>query len=189
MDMIWWVSAAVGSVILNLIASELFGWSPHIAEWLVRCAARRLVLGMQERMIEEWHAHLQAIPGGLSKIMAAVGFLAATRQINVALKVRERREAADPDRQDYVKRDKHRAWHWKHGKIRFEIVRDLTPEDIARLEEDDRRDAGHDGGSSEQRSFLDTPILPDWFKSKLPGAVKPSTDEEGAPRATRRRGR
>ena len=37
---------------------------------------------LQERMREEWRAHLAAIPGGLSKLTAASGFLLSTFKIN-----------------------------------------------------------------------------------------------------------
>jgi hypothetical protein len=92
MDVIWWVTAAVGAIAVNLIASELFAWGPRLSEWLMRRAVTRLAPEMQERMQEEWAGHLQTIPPGLWRIVAAAGFYLATRQINVALRVRERQE-------------------------------------------------------------------------------------------------
>lgn len=141
MDVIWWLVAFGVGIIGNLIASELFGWSPRIAEWLVHRAARRLAPGMQERMIEEWQAHLQAIPGGLSRIVAALGFLVATRQINVALKVREREKR------------KHRQ-----GSAKSRIIMR-------------GHDGGYDIDISVEMekpngSRWDTPIVPDWLKPK-----------------------
>jgi len=35
-------------------------------------------LKLRERMREEWQAHLNALPGGLSKLSAAAGFLLST---------------------------------------------------------------------------------------------------------------
>jgi hypothetical protein len=87
MDVIWWVTAAVGAIAINLIASELFAWGPRLSEWLMHRAVRRLAPELQDRMQEEWAGHLQMIPPGLWRIVAASGFYLATRQINVALRV------------------------------------------------------------------------------------------------------
>jgi hypothetical protein len=92
MDVIWWATAAVGAIGINLIASELFAWGPRLSEWLMRSAVRRLAPEMQERMQEEWAGHLQTIPPGLWRVVSAAGFYLAARQINVALRVRERPE-------------------------------------------------------------------------------------------------
>jgi hypothetical protein len=88
MDVIWWVTAVVGAIAVNLIASELFAWGPRLSEWLMRCAVRRLAPEMQDRMREEWAGHLQTIPPGLWRIVAAAGFYLAARRINVALRGR-----------------------------------------------------------------------------------------------------
>jgi hypothetical protein len=87
MGVIWWVTAAVGAIAVNLIATELFAWGPRLSEWLMRRAVRRLAPEMQNRMQEEWAGHLQMIPPGLWRMVAAAGFYLATRQINVALRV------------------------------------------------------------------------------------------------------
>jgi hypothetical protein len=92
MDVIWWVATVVGVIAVNLIASELFAWGPRLSEWLMRRAVRRLAPEMQERMHQEWAGLLQTIPPGLWRIVEAAGFSLATRQINVALRVRERQE-------------------------------------------------------------------------------------------------
>jgi hypothetical protein len=92
MDVIWWVTAVAGAIGINLIASELFAWGPRFSECVMRHAVGRLVPEMQDRMQEEWTGHLQTIPPGLWRIVAAAGFYLATREINVALRVRERQE-------------------------------------------------------------------------------------------------
>jgi hypothetical protein len=92
MDVIWWVTAAIGAIAGNLIASELFAWGPRLSERLMCGAVRRLAPEMQERMREEWAGHLQTIPPGLWRIVAAAGFYVATHQINMALRVWERQE-------------------------------------------------------------------------------------------------
>jgi hypothetical protein len=92
MDVIWWVTAAIGAIAGNLIATELFAWGPRLSERLMCGAVRRLAPEMQERMREEWAGHLQTIPPGLWRIVAAAGFYVATHQINIALRVWERQE-------------------------------------------------------------------------------------------------
>src|SRR4051794_39607551 len=88
MDIIWWLSAAIGGIVLNLIASELFAWGPRLSEWLMQRAVRRLAPAIRERMHEEWSGHLQSIPAGFWRIIAAVGFMLATSQINIALQMK-----------------------------------------------------------------------------------------------------
>src|SRR5438270_12654672 len=45
---------------------------------LKELAVCRLPSGIAERIAEEWQAHLDALPGGLSKLSAAAGFLLST---------------------------------------------------------------------------------------------------------------
>jgi hypothetical protein len=84
MDVIF--TALLGGVALNLLASEVFAWGPRLSECLMRRAVRRLMPEIQERMQEEWAAHLQTIPPGLWRIVVATGFYLAAVQINVALR-------------------------------------------------------------------------------------------------------
>jgi hypothetical protein len=97
MDVIWRATAAIGAIAVNLMASELFAWGPRLSERLMCGAVRRLAPEMQARMREEWAGHLQTIPPGLWRIVAAAGFYLATRQINVALRVWERQERPDEE--------------------------------------------------------------------------------------------
>jgi hypothetical protein len=90
MDLIAFLGAIAGGILINLTASELFAWGPRLSELLLSRAVQRLAPEMQDRMHEEWTGHLQAIPPGLWRIVAAAGFVLATHQINVALQVRDR---------------------------------------------------------------------------------------------------
>jgi len=118
MDMIWWITAALGAVALNLIASELFAWGPRLSECLMRCAVRRLTSEMQERMKEEWVGHLQTIPPGLWRVVAAAGFYLAAQEINVALRVRHGANQEEAPGDD---------------SLTITLVRELTIEDLERL--------------------------------------------------------
>jgi hypothetical protein len=56
----------------------LFAWGPRLSNLLLKIAVNRMSLKLRERMREEWQAHLNALPGGLSKLSAAAGFLLST---------------------------------------------------------------------------------------------------------------
>jgi hypothetical protein len=88
MDVIWWITAVLGAVIVNLIASELFTWGPRCSEWITRRAVRRLAPEIRGRMAEEWTGHLHSMPPGLWRIVAGFGFYIAVREINLAWGVR-----------------------------------------------------------------------------------------------------
>jgi hypothetical protein len=115
MDVIWWISATLSAVALNVIASELFAWGPRLSEVLMRCAVRRLTPEMQERMQEEWAGHLHTIPPGLWRIVAATGFYLAAHELNVTPRVRDNVEQGEASGNDAVT---------------FRIVRSLTLEDL-----------------------------------------------------------
>jgi hypothetical protein len=87
MDLIGWLAAIVGGIIVNLIASELFAWGPKLSERLMQRAVRNLPPEVQDRMREEWASHLAEIPAGLWRILAASGFLLAANKINLALRI------------------------------------------------------------------------------------------------------
>src|SRR5207237_9699927 len=59
-------------------ANELFAWGPRLSDLLVKIAVNRMSPRLRDRMREEWQAHLDALPGGLSKLSAAAGFLLST---------------------------------------------------------------------------------------------------------------
>jgi hypothetical protein len=64
MDLIAFLGAIAGGILINLTASELFAWGPRLSELLLHRAVQRLAPEMQDRMHEEWTGHLSAIPPG-----------------------------------------------------------------------------------------------------------------------------
>jgi hypothetical protein len=66
------------AVVCGILANELFAWGPRFSDLLLKIAINRMSPKLQERMREEWQAHLNALPGGLSKLSAAAGFLLST---------------------------------------------------------------------------------------------------------------
>lgn len=73
------MSVWVSVVVIPLVLTELSGWAAWLATKVARCAARRL--GKPDaavRYTEEVTATVTAVPGPLTKLVAAVGLLAAT---------------------------------------------------------------------------------------------------------------
>ena len=66
------------AIVCGILANELFAWGPRLSNLLLKIAVNRMSLKLRERMREEWQAHLDALPGGLSKLSAAAGFLLST---------------------------------------------------------------------------------------------------------------
>jgi hypothetical protein len=66
------------AVVCGILANELFAWGPCLSDLLLKLAVNRMTPRLRERMREEWRAHLDVLPGGLSKLSAAAGFLLST---------------------------------------------------------------------------------------------------------------
>jgi hypothetical protein len=66
------------AIVCGVLANELFAWGPRLSDLLLKIAVDRMSPKLQERMREEWQAHLDALPGGLSKLSASAGFLLST---------------------------------------------------------------------------------------------------------------
>ena len=65
----------------ELFAKEFGAWLPGITGSLLRFAVRRLPENLRERCSEEWGSHLDEVPGQLSKVIVACGFLEAAIRI------------------------------------------------------------------------------------------------------------
>src|ERR1700730_12027350 len=85
------------AIVCGILANELFAWGPRLSDLLLKIAVSRMPLKLQDRMREEWQAHLNALPGGLSKLSAAAGFLLSTfwgfrryRQDETPIEIEER---------------------------------------------------------------------------------------------------
>jgi hypothetical protein len=85
------------AIVCGVLANELFAWGPRLSDLLMKIAVDRMSPKLQERMREEWQAHLDALPGGLSKLSAAAGFLLSTfwgfrryRQDETPIEIEER---------------------------------------------------------------------------------------------------
>lgn len=86
MKSIYWlllsgVSAAVGALIANLVADEVFAWLPTLSKRLVLRHVRHLPKAHRKRLRREWLAEIDHIPGGLIKFWFAIGACYASKKI------------------------------------------------------------------------------------------------------------
>ncbi len=67
---------AMTAVVLPLLLAEFGDWCPWLAEHLVRWSARMLGNpAARLRYEEEWAANLNEVPGKLSRLAAAIGYV------------------------------------------------------------------------------------------------------------------
>jgi UDP-3-O-[3-hydroxymyristoyl] N-acetylglucosamine deacetylase len=67
------VSAFVGSIVGNIVASELYDQTPRLARWMIERAASKLNEDQRSSRLEEWLAHAEACGGNLSQLWHACG--------------------------------------------------------------------------------------------------------------------
>jgi hypothetical protein len=72
----------IASILVAVIVVELYVWLPKISEWLLEFAVRQLRAEDQERCLEEWKAQLDDLPNTIVRLVHALSFTAAARQIN-----------------------------------------------------------------------------------------------------------
>ena len=81
------VTFVLTAVVLPLAISEARDWCPRLAVALVRWAARRLGDPQaRDRYIEEWAANIEAVPGKLSPLVSAFGYLLALPRMRWTLR-------------------------------------------------------------------------------------------------------
>ena len=71
----------LASLLSDLCAAEIAAWLPWIALKITQVAVRALPEAQRERYDEEWRGHLSEIPGALTKLGIACGFLCAAIKI------------------------------------------------------------------------------------------------------------
>jgi hypothetical protein len=55
----------------RVVAEEFVAWTPAIVRRLIRIAVARLPENYRERFEEEWHSHVNEVPGVFGKLLAA----------------------------------------------------------------------------------------------------------------------
>lgn len=74
--------SALYAILSRLIAEEIKDYLPSVASWITKAAVGALPSEHQERMDEEWHSHLDEVPGRLAKVWVACGFYLAARKLS-----------------------------------------------------------------------------------------------------------
>jgi len=72
----------IAALLGKLCADEVKAWLPPVAERITKWAVRCLPKELKERYSEEWRSHLNDVPGSLTKVWVACGFLSAATQIS-----------------------------------------------------------------------------------------------------------
>lgn len=62
-------------VMAKLLGNEIEAWIPVVSERIIEGAIRKLPENQQERLREEWRAHLEECPGHFAKLWHAIGCL------------------------------------------------------------------------------------------------------------------
>jgi len=70
----------IAALLGKLCADEVKAWLPPVAERITRWAVRCLPKELRQRYSEEWHSHLNDVPGSFAKVWVAFGFLSAATQ-------------------------------------------------------------------------------------------------------------
>jgi Bacterial sugar transferase len=76
------VGGIIRTVFARLLGDEIKSWLPCIVERLLRRAVASLPKDQRERFQEEWHSHLDEIPGEIGKLVVALGFPFAARRMS-----------------------------------------------------------------------------------------------------------
>jgi exopolysaccharide production protein ExoY len=83
--------AILGAVCAKVFADEFKAWAPTIVAKIIDAAVRTLPAELRERFSEEWLSHVNQIPGDLTKIAVACGFvIAASDMANGPFRLRKR---------------------------------------------------------------------------------------------------
>lgn len=115
----WAIIATLGLLVAclrKLLTDELKAYMPSLIDAMLALAVRGVPPALRDRYREEWQAHLNELPGDLTKLSVAIGFAWAARR----MKPPTREPATNPDEKS-------------DEEIRIELVRELTFQDLETL--------------------------------------------------------
>jgi hypothetical protein len=72
----------VAAIVRPLLTDECKAWLPRIIDRLINRAVSLLPEEKRERYDEEWHSHINDLPGDLSRVLEALRFSIAARHIS-----------------------------------------------------------------------------------------------------------
>ena len=143
MDLTLIALGALATVILaasgNQAAHEFRAWAPWIIERLIRCAVVRLPETARERYEEEWSSHVSELPGDIGKLIAALGFLRASKRMRPDLQTEEVQRPPAGGRRTFQLGS-------KTGSVRIELRVRPSSENVSLFAADyrtDRNEAAH----------------------------------------------
>lgn len=64
------------------MSDEIRAWTPSFTAKAISAAVTNLPESQKERLQEEWSSHVAEIPGEVSKLVSAIGFIIASFRIN-----------------------------------------------------------------------------------------------------------
>lgn len=70
--------ALLGAVATGILKDEAVAWLPRLTQKLLNIAVERLPENPRERYREEWSAHINEMPGNISKLLVSCGCLFAS---------------------------------------------------------------------------------------------------------------
>jgi lipopolysaccharide/colanic/teichoic acid biosynthesis glycosyltransferase len=79
------VLGILGATLSKLLSDEFKAWAPSITKCIVKIAVRQLSTDKRDRFAEEWSSHVDEIPGDISKLVVALGFLLASWRMSSVL--------------------------------------------------------------------------------------------------------
>ena len=85
------ICTIAAAVVSRLLADEAKAWMPRQIEWLVEAAVRRLPIAERDRYWSEWWGHIEQLPGDISKLATAAGYVLAAGRMHAMLVPRSRR--------------------------------------------------------------------------------------------------
>ncbi len=78
-----WFGAVLAKMLSSVAEREVNAWAPFLAKGLTHLAVRHLPEDLRVRFAEEWQAHLNEVPGQVSKAIVALGFLVAASRLRL----------------------------------------------------------------------------------------------------------
>jgi hypothetical protein len=85
MIVLLFVLAVIAAVITSICVDESKAWLAWLVNFVIERAARRLPEASRERYAEEWHSHVDEVPGTIGKLVTALSLLRADRKMSLAL--------------------------------------------------------------------------------------------------------
>jgi exopolysaccharide production protein ExoY len=81
----------IGGAFSKLLADEFKAWAPSMVSSILAVAVRTLPPSRRKRSEEEWKSHVEELPGDLSKVIVACGFMFAACRLRIVWRI-----AAEP---------------------------------------------------------------------------------------------